>query len=132
MLAVPLLFAAGTAFAAQPIAGRWLTEDGTAIVDIGNCGKVLCGKVVKLLAGPPKGPPVDSKNPDPQLRNRPLQGLVVLQGFTDQGADWRGRIYSPKEGKTYKSIVGRESDGRLKVQGCILFVCKTQHWRQAR
>jgi uncharacterized protein (DUF2147 family) len=62
------------------------------------------------------------------LRRRPLEGLVILSGFADKGDDWRGKIYDPKSGKTYKSILKRESDGTLKVQGCIAFFCRTQRW----
>ena len=55
----------------------------------------------------------------------------MLSGFTDQGKDWRGRIYDPRSGRSYKSILSREADGTLKVQGCIAFFCKTQVWRRA-
>lgn len=126
-----LAFVAIPAHAATPIAGRWLTEERTAIVTVAPCGTALCGRITTLLKGPPSGPPVDSNNPDPQLRGRPLQGLLVLSQFVDKGGDWRGRIYDPKSGKTYKSIVKREASG-LKVQGCIAFFCRTQHWAPAR
>ena len=121
-------FAAASAHAATPIAGRWMTEEKTAIVTVGPCGSNVCGRLTTLLKQPPSGPPVDSNNPDPALRRRPLEGLVILSGFADKGDDWRGKIYDPKSGKTYKSILKRESDGTLKVQGCIAFFCRTQRW----
>ncbi len=121
-------FAAASADAATPIAGRWMTEEKTAIVTVGPCGSNVCGRLTTLLKQPPSGPPVDSNNPDPALRRRPLEGLVILAGFADKGDDWRGKIYDPKSGKTYKSILKRESDGTLKVQGCIAFFCRTQRW----
>jgi len=121
-------FAAASADAATPIAGRWMTEEKTAIVTVGPCGSNVCGRLTTLLKQPPSGPPVDSNNPDPALRRRPLEGLVILSGFADKGDDWRGKIYDPKSGKTYKSILKRESDGTLKVQGCIAFFCRTQRW----
>ena len=131
-LAPAALFAAGfapaSADAATPIAGRWMTEEKTAIVTVGPCGSNVCGRLTTLLKQPPSGPPVDSNNPDPALRRRPLEGLVILSGFADKGDDWRGKIYDPKSGKTYKSILKRESDGTLKVQGCIAFFCRTQRW----
>ena len=129
---LPALLLAAPATAAAPIAGRWLTEEGNAIVTIGPCGGATCGRLTKLLKGPPSGPPTDRNNPDVKLRGRPLEGLTVLTGFADAGDDWRGRIYDPKSGRTYKSIVKREADGRLKVQGCIAFFCRTQHWTAAR
>lgn len=123
---------AAPADAATPVAGRWLTEEGSAVVTIGPCGPAMCGRITKLIKGPPSGPPVDRNNPDKRLRDRPLEGLTILTGFTDAGDDWRGRIYDPKSGKTYKSILRREADGGLKVQGCIAFFCRTQQWRAAR
>lgn len=131
MLAAAVL-PAGPAVAATPIAGRWATEDGAAIVTVAPCGAAVCGRITRLVKGPPSGPPTDYNNPDPALRTRPLEGLTVLSGFTDQGDDWRGRIYDPKSGKTYKSIVKREANGTLKVQGCIAFFCRTQRWTAVR
>ena len=123
---------AGRANATTPVAGRWLTQDGNAVVTIGGCGTATCGRITTLLNGPPSGPPVDGNNPDARLRGRPLEGLTILTGFTDAGSDWRGRIYDPKSGKTYKSVLRREADGSLKVQGCVAFFCRTQHWTAAR
>lgn len=98
MILLPLLAIAGAAQAAWPITGRWITDDGKAIVTIGQCGKVVCGRITKILAPTPNGPPVDERNPDPTLRKRPIQGLEVLSGFTDHVKDWRGRIYDPEAG----------------------------------
>jgi len=131
-LAVALLLTPAAADAATPIAGRWLTEEGNAVVTIGACGSATCGRITRLIKGPPSGPPIDRNNPDASLRKRPLEGLTILTGFADAGSDWRGRIYDPKSGKTYKSIVRREADGSLKVQGCIAFFCRTQRWTAAR
>lgn len=125
---LPMLLVAAAAQAAEPITGRWITDDGKALVTIGQCGKVVCGHITKILAPTPNGPPIDSRNLDPKLRTRPVQGIEVLSGFTDQGKDWRGRIYDPEAGKWYKSIVSREPGG-LKAQGCILFFCRAQHWK---
>ncbi len=131
-LVAAIALAPAAADAATPIAGRWLTEEKTAVVTIAPCGTSTCGRITRLLKAPPSGPPVDANNPDPRLRDRPIEGLVILTGFTDGGSDWRGRIYDPKSGKTYKSILKHEGDGSLKVQGCIAFFCRTQRWTPAR
>lgn len=123
---------AAPAYAAAPITGRWITVEGDSIVTIGPCGGKLCGRITTFLRRPPTANPVDGKNPDPALRGRPILGLAVLSGFADAGKDWRGRIYDPRSGKSYKSILSRNADGTLKVQGCIAFFCQTQLWKPAR
>jgi uncharacterized protein (DUF2147 family) len=130
-VAIAVVAAPGAAIAAQPVTGRWVTEDGKAIVTIGTCGTTICGQVTRILVNPPGGPPVDANNPDPKLRKRPVQGLQILSGFTPDGDTWKGRIYSPEEGKTYKSVLQREGADTLKVKGCVLFFCKTQTWKKA-
>lgn len=119
------------ALAAQPISGRWITEDGKAVVTIANCGTTVCGKISRILEPTPDGPPVDDKNPDRRMRNRPIMGMPVLTGFTRSGDEWRGRIYNPEEGKTYRSILKRAGANRLAVKGCIAFFCRTQSWKRA-
>lgn len=131
-LLLATLFLAAPAQAAPPIAGRWVTQEGDSIVTIGPCGEQTCGKITTFLRKPDTPNPTDRNNPDPALRGRPVLGMAVLTGFTDQGKDWRGRIYDPRSGKSYKSILSRNSDGTLKVQGCIAFICRTQTWKPAR
>ncbi|AUW57221.1 DUF2147 domain-containing protein [Sphingobium sp. SCG-1] len=127
-----LILLSSTASAAQPIAGRWLTENGKALVQIGPCGKALCGQIVKVIKPTPGAPRNDANNPDEKLRARPIEGLTILSDFTDAGSLWKGKIYDPQSGKTYTSKLTRNSNGTLKVQGCIAFFCKTQTWAAAR
>ena len=126
------LLATLPAQAAQPITGRWATVEGKAIVQIGPCGKALCGRIEKIVKPTPGRPQTDIKNPDPALRGKPLAGLALLTGFADAGDVWKGSIYDPESGKTYNSKVSRNSDGTLKVQGCILMFCRTQTWTPVR
>ena len=130
--ALVALTIAGTAHAAQPIAGRWVTADGSAIVQVGPCGGSTCGRIATVLKSQPGAPTTDVGNPDAALRTRPIVGLPILSGFSDAGSDWRGRIYDPRNGKSYKSIVARAPDGTLKVKGCISFICQTQVWKPAK
>lgn len=124
--------APSTASAAQPIGGRWLTENGKAIVQIGPCGKAVCGQVIKVIKYTPGKPKNDANNPEETLRNRPIEGLTILSEFQDDGSLWKGKIYDPESGKTYASKLTRNPNGSLKVQGCIAFFCKTQTWVPAR
>lgn len=115
--------------AALPVSGKWMTHDKDSIVEIAPCGATVCGKVLRVLKMMPNGKaPIDLNNPDPALRNRPVQGMMILSGFTDGGKQWNGRIYDPKSGKSYKSKLARNPDGSLKVQGCIGFLCQSFNW----
>ncbi|MFM5915845.1 DUF2147 domain-containing protein [Chakrabartia godavariana] len=120
LLVIALASAAAPLSAAVPVNGRWYTEEKDSIVHIGQCGAVICGKVAKVLKSPPGGgPAVDSKNPDPALRTRPIQGIVILSEFKDSGGEWEGKIYDPRAGKTYRSTMSKQPDGTLKVKGYV-------------
>ncbi len=124
--------AASTAMAAPaPITGRWLTLEGKAIVEIVPCGRELCGRIARVLKPRPGGPAVDANNPDKALRNRPIEGIVILSGFAADGDRWKGRIYDPESGRTYRSELKIEGGG-LKVKGCIGPFCRSQDWTRAR
>ena len=131
-LAAALAFVASTPLAAaEPISGQWITQDHDAVVTIGTCGGKVCGKVTRFLVPPPDGPDQrDINNPDKSLRSRKLLGLPVLSGFAEEADLWRGRIYDPKSGKSYRSVVRRQGS-RLEVKGCIGPFCQTQVWTRA-
>ena len=132
IIALGLLALPAAAHGAEPITGQWYTKDAKAIVTIAPCGKLVCGRIAKVLKPNPQGHGVDERNPNPALRNRAIVGLPILTNFNDGGSDWRGRIYDPGAGKEYRSIVKRLPDGSLQVQGCIAFFCQTQNWKPAR
>ena len=132
-LAAALLALSAPALAADLITGVWVTEDKDAQITISRCGSTYCGKISKFLVPPPDGVNQrDTQNPDPKKRNRKLMGLPVLFGFSEDGDVWRGRIYDPKAGKDYRSVVRRKSASVLEVKGCIGPFCQTQTWRRAR
>ena len=122
------LIIAQPAFAASPIAGKWLTTEKDSIVEIAPCGPALCGKIIRILKPNPKGPTIDSNNPNPALRNRPIQNMQILSDYVDKGKRWQGSIYDPRRGKSYKSYVTRLPNGTLKVEGCIAFLCEGFIW----
>jgi len=126
--------ASGSALAAPaPITGKWKTQDKDAIVTVAKCGASLCGRISKFLVAPPGGAgQKDINNPKKALRKRTLLGLAVLTGFKPDGVQWRGRIYDPKSGKSYRSVMYKTKSGQLKVKGCILIACQSQTWTRAR
>ncbi len=126
------LGAATPALAADPINGRWVTQDKDAVVSIGKCGATTCGKIARFLVTPPDGlDQRDIYNPDKKKRTRKLLGLPILTSFKQDGDVWRGRIYDPNDGKSYRSVLRRKSANVLEVKGCIGPFCQTQLWRKA-
>ena len=121
-----LVASAAPALAAVPVTGRWYTEERDSIVQIGACGPVVCGKVAKVLKAPPGGgKALDTNNPDPALRSRPIEGITLLSGFRESGNEWEGQIYDPRAGKTYKSYLQKQPDGTLNVKGCVGPFCRS-------
>ena len=122
---------AAPAQAADPIAGRWITEEREAVVQIYTCGNRQCGKLVKYLVSPPDG--VDQRdiyNPNKSLRNRKVLGTPLLTDLKPDGDLWRGDVYDPKSGKSYRAVVKRLNSTTLKVWGCIGPFCETTIWKR--
>lgn len=127
------LSASVTAQAAAPVTGRWVTQSKDGIVEIYECGATICGRLAKFLAPPPGGPgQKDVNNPNKSLRNRTLLGMNILTGFQSDGNEWKGHIYDPKSGKSYRSIVYKGKSGNLVVKGCVGPFCQSQTWTAER
>lgn len=118
----------------QAVVGFWATED--SILEVARSGDSLSMRVVALenptyLEGEPHGPPgavrVDVNNPDEALRNRPIQGLELLDEYAFEKKRWGGKIYDPQSGKLYSSTMWVE-DGELQMRGYIgvSFLGRTQ------
>jgi len=132
VLALLTVSAASGARAADP-AGLWLTGDGKAHVRVSDCGGAPCGAIVwlrepnDLKTGLPL---TDGGNPDASKRNRPIIGLPIVFDMHPSATPnkWSGQIYDPRSGKTYNSNMILETPTRLKVEGCILFLCQAETW----
>ncbi len=128
-----LIALAAPTYAAVPVSGRWLTFERDSIIEVGPCGANICGRIAKILVPTLDGKPArDSNNPNPALRGRLIEGLTLLTGFTDNGKNWKGMIYDPRAGKTYKSYLTKLANGNLKVQGCIGPFCQSFIYTPAR
>jgi uncharacterized protein (DUF2147 family) len=129
---IALIFAAALGGHAD-VAGTWRTPSRHGLVEISHCGASICGRLVEsdgIRANPALK---DAKNKDAGQRNRPLKGIMLLQGFSGGPVEWTGgRIYNPEDGGTYHSTVTLSGPSELKVQGCIVApFCKTQVWKRA-
>ena len=118
--------------AAEPeIAGLWATGDDGGRVRIETCGDAICGRLVAADALEDDPDLKDVNHPDPDMRDRPLQGVPVIQDFTrDETGQWvPGVLYDPEEGRVitrgHLELVGED---RLEVRGCVAFICQTQEW----
>ncbi|WP_432201380.1 DUF2147 domain-containing protein [Erythrobacter sp. W53] len=132
-IALGAAFAAAPSHAADPITGRWVTPEKDSVITISKCGASYCGKLSKYLVPPEGG--VDQRdvnNPNANLRKRKLLGISLLTGFKAEKDRWRGKIYDPRNGKTYKSFLKRKSPGVLEVKGCVGPFCQSQNWTRAR
>ena len=139
-LALPVVAAEG----GDAIVGLWLTapsDNGRARVEVREVEEGRYdGSIVWLekptypeddergMGGQKR---VDRENPDPELRQRPILGLKIVEGFEYAGdKQWKdGTIYDPENGKTYRAKAKLEGD-TLKVRGFIGFslLGRTTEW----
>lgn len=128
LLAAPF---GGASAQATGITGNWTTQDGRAVIAISNCGNAICGRLARILAETPDGPPLDENNPNRRLRNRPVQGITVVSGFDQRAGNvWRGgEIYDPESGRSYSARMTLNGN-RLDVTGCVAWgaICRTETW----
>lgn len=131
------LLAAGAATAADPVVGRWKTIDGDtgrpkSIVEISQAANgTLSGRIVELLNPSRPNPTCDKCSDD--RKNKPITGMEIIRGMKAEGGGEYagGTILKPDEGKVYKSKMELIEGGRkLKVSGCIAFICKSQVWER--
>ena len=120
----------------------WYDENKSSKIQIylGKDGKFY-GKIIWLSEPVDKNtgkPQTDTENPDPKLRNAPVQGLVILNGFTQDAEDKNlykgGTVYDPDSGKTYCGKITFKGV-RLDLRGYLCSFSlfgKTETWTEAR
>jgi uncharacterized protein (DUF2147 family) len=112
--------------------GTWLVEDKDAKVElyITKEGK-LAGKCVWHKTPNLK----DVKNKNPELRSRPVVGLVVVWDFEwdADNKEWvNGKVY--KDGKDYCGRMRLNTDGTIFLKGtiCRTPLGKTNTWTRVK
>ena len=132
-LAVLLTVFTFTAAQAAEPTGTWLTQKRDAHIRIAPCGKALCGTIVwikdKIDRATGK-PPVDSDNPNPRLRHRPILGLRIFAMTRGGDGLWKGGIYNSNNGQTYAGKLEPKGDGALEVKGCFGLICGSETWHR--
>lgn len=112
------------------ILGIWNNQEKDAQIEIYKCGEKFCGRIVWLKEpnypegsdeGLPGTPRVDHNNPEPELRKTPVIGLQILNNLAFAGGNsWQdGKIYDPRNGKTYRAGINLISDNKLNLRGFI-------------
>jgi uncharacterized protein (DUF2147 family) len=134
MLSGTLLLAATVGAAAQtadPV-GEWLVKDGSARIKVVSCP--TAPNQPPLLWGviwAETKPGFDERNPDPAMRNRPMQGVPILVGMKQTEANlWNGKIYDPTRGSLWDAKVSLSRNDMLEVRGCLGFICSGEDWRR--
>jgi uncharacterized protein (DUF2147 family) len=117
------------------IVGSWKNGEGTGIIQIYKNGDKYQGKITWLKEpNDPKtgNPKTDINHPDEKNHSRPVLGLVNMWGFkyTDKNEWTGGKIYDPKNGKTYSCKIAMESNNVIKVRGYIgvSLIGRTDTW----
>lgn len=139
IILMAVLFASVSLYAqsADAIVGKWLNKDKDAHIQIYKNGNQYFGKLVWLKNpnddnGKPK---TDTKNPDANLKSRPIWGLEILKNFNYDDGTWEdGTIYDPKSGKTYSCKMTLEGNDKLNVRGYIgfSFIGRTDIWTRVK
>lgn len=130
LMIVAAMCAVASPVSAQSVIDNWLTEDRRAIVTIERCGSEICGRISRILVEV-EANQRDLNNPNPRLRNRPIQGMRVLSGFRRDGDRYRhGQIYDPENGREYNARFSLIGANTLRVTGCVLggILCRSQDW----
>ncbi len=125
VLALSMLISHAFAQDAQKIAGIWWNDEKTSKIEVKEENGKFIGTVIyinpeKYVNGEPEK---DNMNPDVNLRSRSRLGLQILSGLKFDASDkeWQGgRIYDPKNGKTYDCFAWFEKDANtLNIKGYI-------------
>lgn len=132
-----------TAQEADAAIGRYVPPEKDSVIEIFKCGEKYCGKTICIkdnayresesADGKPGTPYLDHHNEDVKLRSRPNLGMQFISGFdyVGEGVYKNGKIYNPRDGKTYCgkfTVIGTD---KLDLKGTlcsISFIGKTNSW----
>lgn len=125
LLVFGLILSRSFAQDAQKIAGVWWNDEKTSKIEVKEENGQFTGTVIyinpeKYVNGEPEK---DNMNPDVKLRTRSRLGLSILSELRYVPGDkqWQnGRIYDPKNGKTYDCYAWFENDNNvLYIKGYV-------------
>lgn len=105
---------------ADKIIGTWLMPDDEGIIEIYKDGTSYSGKIIWMQEKEEDGSPLkDKENPIDSLKNRNVEGLQIMSGFTYKGNKvWsEGIFYAPKKGREAEPefILAKEDQLNIKI-----------------
>jgi len=124
------------------LAGDWVLPDGSAIVHIEpSADGLLKGHVIGLLRpqfsvvdnyGEIGKPRLDLKNSKKSARDRPVLGMEITSELRFEDNIWKGKIYDPRSGSSYRCLINLEGAEFARVRGYIGFsmIGRTMHWQR--
>ena len=132
-LVLLLVLTVNVSDASDAIEGVWIVEDGDGLIEFQLRDEQLSGVIVGSVSDPNRTKPAryDDLNPDPGLRQRPLLGLAIFTNLLSSGSNqWKGQVYDPNTGKTYKCTITLVDADTLKIRGYIGFslLGQTRMW----
>ncbi len=132
ILALSALLTTAAQALSKGVLGEWVTPDGST-VSIYRCGSDVCAKIAAVSSRAPSR--VDTENPDPRERKRPLCGLEIGHGFRLTSPDHAegGHIYDPESGNTYSGwMTSNGNTLRLRGYVGISIFGRTETWTRAQ
>lgn len=131
--ALLFMLMANVSVASNSIEGVWITADGDSLIEFQLQDDQLAGFIAGTISDPEYNKPAryDDLNPDPGLRDRALLGLSIFANLKSSGSNkWRGEVYDPDSGKTYKCTLTLVDADTLKLRGYvgISLLGRTETW----
>lgn len=127
-------------FANKPdsIVGKWITPEEKAIIQIVKNNGKCTGTIFRIN---PEGyingaAPTDIYNIDAGLRERSLEGVIILSGITYDKRKRRWnikQIYEPERGKFFEGFIILDGRNELKMRGYVpgkKWLGKTEVWKR--
>lgn len=126
----------GQKIPAEQIIGTWQCDDYK--IEVFKSGPTYSAKLLwskDMFEADGKTPKKDRKNPNGQLRDRPVQGIIHITELTYKDGEYvDGKLYSVQDGNTY-SLKGKlKSVNELETRGYkgIPMIGKTFKWKRVK
>ena len=118
------------------VEGVWSNTENTARIEIMETEAQLIGKIIWIKQeGRESGSSTDAVNSDTTLRNRPLMGLTILEGFQYNNGIWSdGKIYDPDSGLSYACDLQLKKKDILEIKGYLgeSWISRTMEWKRVK